>query len=263
MTPGAAPGIPIGIERPDWPVPAQVAAAVTTRLGGVSRGPYAGFNLAAHVGDDPQAVGANRRRLAETLDLPQDPHWLRQCHGTNVVELPRAGAGEPQADGAWTARPGVVCAVLTADCLPVLLCDRRGTRVAAVHAGWRGLAAGVLEAAVAALRASMPPAAGDLLAWLGPAIGPDAFEIGEEVRTQLLAGTPGAHDAVRPTGPGRWHADLYALARARLEGVGVGAVYGGGACTVREASRYYSYRRDGTTGRMATLVWMRGAQALA
>jgi len=238
---------------PDWPAPPVVAAAVSTRRGGVSRGAYAGFNLAGHVDDDAHAVAANRRRLIEALALPRPPVWLRQCHGTRVVRLGGDEPEEPEADAAWTDRPGVVCAVLTADCLPVLLCDRGGTRVAAVHAGWRGLAAGVLEAAVAALGGA------DLLAWLGPAIGPEAFVIGDEVRARLRAGPAAPDGAFRPAGPGRWYADLYALARARLTAAGVTAVYGGGACTVGDAGRFYSYRRDGATGRMASLIWIRAS----
>ncbi len=259
MERGVGAGPPVGILRPDWPAPARVGAAVTTRRGGVSGGPYAEFNLGDHVGDDPRAVSANRVRLIEALGLPEAPRWLHQCHGAGVVRLPQAGAVRLDADAAWTERPGVVCAVLTADCLPVLLCDRRGARVAAVHAGWRGLAAGVLEAAVRSLTRS--PA--ELLAWLGPAIGPESFEIGDEVRERLLAGDPRSHDAFQPAGPGRWRADLCALARARLEAAGVRAVYGGTTGTLRDPRRFYSYRRDGATGRMAALIWIRDPAASA
>lgn len=237
---------------PDWPAPVNVRALTTLRSGGVSRGPYAGLNLADHVGDDPGAVAGNRARLRCAADLPDEPRWLVQVHGTAVVDAATAHAGT-EADAAYTVTPGVVCAVLTADCLPVLLCDRAGTRVAAVHAGWRGLVDGVVEAAVAAV------GGGDLLAWLGPAIGPAAFEVGGEVRARFLDHDPGAAGAFRGTEGGRWLADLYLLARCRLASAGVTGIHGGGRCTYREAGAFYSYRRDGTTGRMASLVWLTGA----
>lgn len=236
---------------PDWLAPENVRARVTTRAGGVSRAPYDSFNLAAHVGDDPQAVAANRARLRAALLLPAEPAWLTQVHGVSVVDATLA-AGQPQADGAFTTAPGVVCAVLTADCLPVLLCDRAGTRVAALHAGWRGLAGGVIEAGIKALGV----AGGELLAWLGPAIGPQAFEVGAEVRATFVAHDPAAGSAFRSKGDGKFLADIYLLARQRLAGLGVTAVYGGGLCTVADRDRFYSYRRDGATGRMASLVWL-------
>lgn len=237
--------------RPQWPAPAAVRAASTTRLGGASRGPYAGFNLAAHVGDEPGAVAANRGLLMRELELPAEPSWLQQVHGPSVV--PARVSGAPmEADASFRMGPGAVCAVLTADCLPVLLCDRDGTRVAAAHAGWRGLAAGVLEAAVDALQ--VPGAR--LLAWLGPAIGPENFEVGDEVRARFVAHDPAAATAFRPSPAGRWLADLYTLARQRLAERGVTEVYGGGLCTFSDRRRFYSYRRDGTTGRMATLIWL-------
>jgi YfiH family protein len=226
-----------------------VRGVSTTRRGGVSTGPYADWNLGDHVGDDPGAVARNRALLRERLALPREPRWLRQVHGCAVAE---GAAGECEADAAVARAPGEVCAVLTADCLPLLLCDRAGTRVGAVHAGWRGLAAGVIEAAVR--RLDVPP--GELLCWLGPAIGPDAFEVGPEVRERFLAGLgPGAADACRPAA-GRWLADLYALARQRLAGLGVTRVWGGDLCTYADPGRFFSYRRDGVTGRMATLVWI-------
>lgn len=236
---------------PEWPAPSRVRAVATTRLGGVSRPPFDTLNLGAHVGDDPQAVAANRARLAAALALPEAPRWLDQVHGSAVAE---AGGvvSRCEADASHTAAPGVVCAVLTADCLPVLLCDRAGTRVAAAHGGWRGLAGGVLEAAVAAM--GVPGQ--DLLAWLGPAIGPGAFEVGGEVREAFLAADPGAEGAFRPSAGGRWLADLYELARRRLARCGVSGVYGGGFCTYRDRERFYSYRRDGRTGRMASLIWL-------
>ena len=241
---------------PDWPAPVRVRAFSSTRTGGASRGPWRSFNLAGHVADDPEAVCRNRARLRHGLDLPEEPRWLPQRHTDQVVEADAeaaeaAAAGEP-ADGMVARAPGLVCAVLTADCVPVLLCDRAGAVVAAVHAGWRGTAAGVVEAGVRATGAS--PAA--LLAWLGPAIGPERYEVGAVVRDAALAGDPGAQDAFRPAGPGRWRADLERLVRRRLARAGVGSVHGGGLCTASDPRRFFSHRRDGTTGRMATLVWI-------
>ena len=238
---------------PDWPVPLHVRSVTTTRTGGVSHGPWRSMNPADHVGDDPQSVLANRAHLAAMLDLPSAPHWLKQVHGTTIADAAMAGEGV-EADGSWTNCADCVCAVLTADCLPVLLSDREGSCVAAVHAGWRGLAAGVIEAAVSKLQ----PVGGDLLAWLGPAIGPQAFAVGEEVRAAFMAQDAGADAAFTRGADGSLHADLYALARQRLAGAGVEAVYGGGECTVTDAARFYSYRRDGDTGRMASLIWLAG-----
>jgi polyphenol oxidase len=242
-----------GIITPDWPAPGNVRACATTRTGGVSHPPYDSFNLAAHVGDDPQAVAANRARLREQMQLPAEPVWLTQVHGVTVVDAAQA-ADQPQADGAYATRPGAVCAVLTADCLPVLLCDRAGTRVAALHAGWRGLAGGILEAGVQAL--NVPGS--ELLAWLGPAIGPQAFEVGPEVRAAFVAHDPTAAAAFRPQTGDRYLADLYRLARQRLVALGVPAVYGGKDCTLTDGARFFSYRRDGRCGRMAALVWLAG-----
>ena len=236
--------------RPDWPVPDRVRACTTSRRGGVSRSPYVSLNLAGHVGDDPGAVAANRQRVIRSLSLPAAPVWMRQVHGTVVVDA--AGAGpEPVADGAYTSRPGVVCAVLTADCLPLLLCTRAADAVAAVHVGWRGLAAGIIGEAAAALGGA------DLLAWLGPAIGPRAYEVGEEVVLALRrAVTDAPPEAFTAAGPGKWYVDLYALATCALARAGVGAVYGGGRCTFADDRQFYSYRRDGVTGRMATMIWL-------
>lgn len=236
---------------PDWPAPANVKALTTTRVGGLSRGPYASFNLGDHVDDDPDVVRRNRARLREALALPAEPAWLKQVHGVNVVDAASAEAGTT-ADGAWTNQSGVVCAVLTADCLPVFLCNRQGTKVALLHAGWRGLAAGVIEAGLQAL--ATPGA--ELLAWLGPAIGPDSYEVGDAVRDAFLTQDAGVAACFRAHGAGQWHADLYALARRRLQARGVNAIHGGYFCTVREPERFYSYRRDGVTGRMASLVWL-------
>ena len=234
---------------PDWPAPPGVRALITTRAGGVSRGAYAGLNLGMGSGDDAGDVARNRASLRQWL--PAEPLWLRQVHGTTVAE---AGNMEdrPEADAAVARRPGAVCAVLTADCLPVLLCDEAGTVVAAVHAGWRGLCAGVIEQTLRAM--DRPPEA--LLAYLGPAIGPAAYEVGAEVREAFIAADPGSEAAFAPGKPGKFYADLYALARRRLAGSGVLMVYGGGYCTYSERERFYSYRRDGVTGRMASLIWI-------
>lgn len=234
---------------PDWPAPASVRALVTTRTGGVSAGAYASLNLATHVGDDPAAVAENRRRLR--AHLPAEPLWLSQVHGTNVARAEDAVEGVA-ADAAFTRRAGRVCAVLTADCLPVLLCNDAGTVVGAAHAGWRGLAGGVVEAAVR--ETNEPPAR--LLAWLGPAIGPQAFEVGAEVRAAFLAHSPEAAAAFAAMENGKWLADLYRLAEQRLHALGVSRVYGGGRCTFLEADCFYSYRREKTTGRMASLIWL-------
>lgn len=242
---------PLGWLIPEWPAPPRVRACTTTRRGGVSEGEYASLNLAAHVGDTPAHVAENRRRLKAVLHLPAEPAWLQQMHGTAVVDASRIEtAGE--ADASYAEQSGTVCAVLTADCLPLLLCDVYGTRVAAVHAGWRGLLDGVIENAVHALRRP----GSELLAWLGPAIGPRVFEVGEEVRQRFVAADPAAMSAFTPSPRGRWLADIYSLARQRLGSVHVTAVYGGHACTVSDAERFYSYRRDGVTGRMASLIWL-------
>ncbi|WP_235898692.1 peptidoglycan editing factor PgeF [Parahaliea maris] len=230
-------------------------AFTTTRRGGHSRGPYASFNLGHHVGDQPDAVSANRLQLQQQLPAGCEVQWLNQVHGTEVTAA--TGHGLPEADASVAAEPGVASAVLTADCLPVLFCDRSGTCVAAAHAGWRGLQAGVLEATVAAL----PAAADDLLAWMGPAIGPSAFEVGPEVREAFLAvladrSSPAAlTTCFRPSSKaGHYLADLYALARLHLKSVGVSAIYGGEHCTFTEAEDFFSYRRDGETGRMASVI---------
>ena len=234
---------------PDWPAPQGVRALVTTRAGGVSRGPYASFNLGAHVGDDAAAVERNRERLRSSL--PAEPAWLQQVHGTEVVDAASAPAFA-RADAAVARTRHVVCAVLTADCVPVLLADRDGQAVAVAHAGWRGLVAGVIEAAVA--RMSVPPA--NVIAWLGPAIGPRAYEVGPEVREAFVRHDAAAGAAFAPHRGDRLLADLFLLARQRLAAAGVPAVYGGGHCTYTEAARFYSYRREPTTGRFASLVWI-------
>jgi YfiH family protein len=240
--------------RPDWPVPASVRAFATTRSGGCSRGVYASLNLGDHVADGRTPVLSNRARLRAELGLPGEPLWLQQVHGIEVVNAATAGM-RPVADAAYAMAPGLVCAVLTADCLPVLLCDRAGTRVAAIHAGWRGLAAGVIEAGVAALLGS-GVAGGDLLAWLGPAIGPQAYEVGAEVRSAVLAADPQAEAVFRAGRPGHWWLDLYAAARIRLARVGVTAVWGGTCCTYSDPQHFFSYRRESRTGRQASLIWL-------
>ncbi len=235
---------------PDWPAPAQIRALTTTRAGGFSAGAFASFNLGDHVGDDVDAVQRNRARLREQFGIPE-PSWLKQVHGTDVVEVSFGEAGHV-ADGGFTEMAGTVCAVLTADCLPVFLCDRAGSQVAVVHAGWRGLCNGVIEAGVLALRTP----ADELLAWLGPAIGPESYEVGDDVRDEFMAVDAEAESAFRARGQGKWLADMYALARQRLNAIGVQSVHGGDRCTFRESDLFYSYRRDGTTGRMASLIWI-------
>jgi YfiH family protein len=241
---------PLKFLMPDWPVPARVRVCTTLRGGGVSVGAFASLNLAEHVGDRAEHVAENRRRLRATLDLPGEPLWLAQVHGTAVARGD-GRAGSP-ADAAVASAPGEVCAVLTADCLPVVLADRDATRVAVAHAGWRGLAAGVLEATLAAL--GLPPSR--LVAWLGPAISQPAFEVGEEVRAAFVARTPCYASAFAGNARGRFQADLLALARITLAQAGVASVHGGSWCTAGDPARFFSYRRDGTTGRMATLAWL-------
>lgn len=237
---------------PDWPAPAGVRAVVTTRCNGVSESPYTSFNLGGRTGDRAEHVAANRRRLRLGLNLPEEPRWLHQVHGVRAVAAEQVTREITVADAVWTARPGVVCAIQTADCLPVFLCDRDARAVALVHAGWRGLVAGVIEAAHTALGVS-----GERLrAWLGPAIGAQAFEVGGEVRRAFVAVDSGHAAAFRSHSQGRWLADLYHLARYRLRCCGIERVYGGGFCTVTETQRFYSYRRDGRTGRMASLIWL-------
>ncbi len=231
----------------DWPAPEWVKTCVTTRHDGCSQGPFKGFNLGTHVGDDPNHVLANRAELTRMLGCRLA--WLEQTHSTDVVEAVPDLAEE--ADASWTSETDVACVIMTADCLPVLFCDRSGTRVAAAHAGWRGLAAGVLENTVNAL--GVP--AQELLVWLGPAIGPEAFEVGPEVR-ELFGSTAAAECFVPSVRPGHYLADIYQLARLRLQAAGVTAIYGGGLCTVSDPIRFFSYRRDSQTGRFASLVWL-------
>jgi len=238
---------------PDWPAPAGIKACVTTRAGGISVAPFDSFNLGDHVDDDPAAVAHNRALL--TSRLHTQPAWLKQVHGIDVVEA--SPAEVLQADASWSQTPGVACTIMTADCLPALFCNRQGTQVAAAHAGWRGLAAGVLEAAVD----SFANAPSDILVWLGPAIGPQAFEVGPEVRDAFIATHPETIEAFVPSvNAGKVMADIYQLARLRLAAHGVTAVYGGGLSTYND-ERFFSYRRGARTGRFASLVWIDPAKS--
>ncbi len=234
---------------PDWPAPQGVRALSTTRAGGVSGAPWQGFNLGDHVGDDPQAVARNRALLRR--ELPAEPLWLKQVHGTRCVDAAQAAPGT-EADASFTRERGVVCAVLVADCLPVLLCDDEATVVGAAHAGWRGLAAGVVEATVGAM--ALPGER--LMAWLGPAIGPRAFEVGGEVRECFLAVDAAAAEAFVAAPGGKWLCDIALLARQRLSSLGIRRIASADSCTVGDSMRSFSYRRDGVTGRMASLVWL-------
>ena len=233
---------------PDWPAPATIHAATTLRSGGVSCGAYAGLNPALHVGDDINNVKQNRQLIKQWLDLPGDPVWLDQVHSNRVVQA-ITHAPLQQADAAYTAESGVVCAVMTADCLPLLVCATDGSEVAAIHAGWRGLLAGVIGNTLTAMKSQ------DVLVWLGPAIGPDCFEVGAEVRDAFVDKSAAFGAAFKAQSNGKWLADIYQLARIDLAMAGIAKTYGGGFCTVTEHERFYSYRRDQQTGRMATLIW--------
>lgn len=235
--------------RADWPAPEGVVAGTTLRAGGRSAGRYASLNLGSHVGDDSRAVARNRELFRDSCKLPAEPRWLRQVHGTAVAS--DTSSTEPEADALSTDLPGVVCAVLTADCLPVVLAARSGPSIAVAHAGWRGLADGILEQTVAAMACD----ACELQAWLGPAISQKAFEVGADVRQRFVEQDAGAAADFRPNARGRWQADLYGLARRRLAGCGVTDVYGGGRCTYGEPLQFFSYRRDGVCGRMATFAF--------
>jgi len=237
--------------QPDWPAPSNVRAASTLRLGGVSTAPFDSLNLALHVGDDPSRVDENRRRVKKTLQLPAEPCWLQQVHGVEVINA--ATYSVPAvADACLATEPAKVCVVMTADCLPVLFCNRDGTRVAAAHAGWRGLAAGVLVNTVQALKC-LPS---ELIAWIGPAIGPAAFEVGDEVRTTFIDSDAVNAACFTRNSRERWMADLYQLACNELARLGVQDIFVEQACTVTDASQFFSYRRDGQTGRMASMIWL-------
>lgn len=242
---------------PDWPAPAHVHAASTTRQGGVSTEPYKSFNLASHVGDEAQYVQQNRQQLREALQLPAEPAWLEQVHGVGVLDAALLeGASPCVADASISTEAGTVCTVMTADCLPVLMCDRAGRGVAAAHAGWRGLAAGVIEATATRLCRQLDCDNEELLVWLGPAIGPQAFEVGNEVRDAFIKIDASAGQAFVANRPGHWLADIYLLARQALLRKGIEAVYGGGHCTYSETETFFSFRREQTTGRMASLIWL-------
>ncbi len=234
--------------RPDWPAPANVHAATTLRTGGVSNGKYASLNPAVHAGDDPVSVAQNRQIIRTLLDLPSEPIWLNQTHSNRAVEAV-VTESQQQADASYTNRSGIVCAVMTADCLPLLVCSADGSEIAAIHAGWRGLLEGVIGNTITALQSR------DLLVWLGPAIGPERFEIGSEVLTAFLTKSLAYKTAFTKHGQDKWLADIYQLARINLSALGIDKVYGGHFCTVTDDKRFYSYRRDKVTGRMATLIW--------
>jgi len=238
--------------QPQWPAPANVKALQTTRVGGVSKGAYASLNLGAHVQDNPIAVAANRQLLSAYL--PSEPVWVNQVHGVDVIDASASGCLE-NADGAYSRKPNVVCVTMTADCLPVLLCDQAGTVVAAAHAGWRGLCDGVIEATVAKMQVPV----NEVLAWLGPAIGPKAFEVGDEVRSQFIAKDAQAEHAFVVYGD-KWLCNMYLIAQQRLQRLGVTQIYGAGInedfCTYTDEARFFSYRRDNVTGRMASIIWL-------
>lgn len=242
---------PPGVIRPDWPAPSRVTALTTTRYRPAPDGARDdGFNLAMHADADPAVVAKNRRHLEAMLGLPGGPVWLEQVHGRDVVRIDGDTRGVPRADAAWTDTPGAVCAVLTADCLPVLLCDRHGREVAAVHGGWRGLQQGIIDRA---LQCFGGPAS-QLMAWLGPAIGADVYEVDDGVRDAFAGWN--VDSAFSATRPGHWMLDLYAVAREQLNRAGVACVYGGDYCTYSQPERFFSYRREKQTGRMASLIWI-------
>lgn len=236
---------------PDWPAPANIKAFTTLRDGGYSKPPYNSLNLALHVEDEPNTVLANRRLLVEQLKLPSMPIWLNQIHSTITVD-----AGNihhiPDADASFTTKPGIVCAVLTADCLPLLVCNKQGTLVSAIHAGWRGLAKGVIEAAISPLTAKPD----DLLVWLGPAMGPQKFEVGADVIDLFIAHDAAAKAAFTQYTATTWLADIYQLAKQRLHKLGIRHIFGGTHCTYTEQDLFFSFRRDAKTGRMANMIWM-------
>jgi polyphenol oxidase len=237
-------------QTPDWPAPSNVKALQTTRLGGLSMAPYHSLNLGDHVGDNPITVAQNRQLLADVL--PGEPVWLNQVHGTRVVDASLSRCLE-NADASYSRHAKVVCVTMTADCLPVLLCDQTGTIVAAVHAGWRSLCDGVLEETIRAMEVPT----NRLMAWMGPAIGPNAFEVGPEVKAQFMAHDAGAKAAFKPSkNADKWLGNLFLIAQQRLNAMGVHRIYGGGQCTYTNGDHYFSFRRDGVTGRMASLIWL-------
>ncbi len=236
---------------PDWPAPKNIRAITTTRNGGFSQTPYDSMNISTYVGDDPEAVQKNRQYLQSTLNIPSQLHWLEQVHGTLAVNAAHI-TETVKADACYSSEKNIICTIQTADCLPVLLCDKTGTTVAAIHAGWRGLADGIIEQAINTMNCP----GNKLIAWLGPAIGPKAFESGDDVRDAFIAHDKQAKTAFTQQTNGLWLADIYELARQRLTNQGVTACYGGNFCTYHDEARFYSFRRDQTTGRMATLIWL-------
>ena len=234
--------------KPDWPVAGNIHAAVTLRSGGLSQGAFSSLNPALHVNDRDETVQGNRKIISDMLNLPAAPVWLEQIHSDKVVKADQL-TQQVQADASYTDRENTVCAVLTADCLPVLLASKDGSRVAAIHAGWRGLLAGIIANTVAALETT------ELIAWLGPAIGPDCFEVGAEVRDLFVNKSSAFATGFKQKQQDKYLADIYQLAKIELTSIGVTQVYGGDFCTVTDNNRFYSYRRDGETGRMATLIW--------
>ncbi|MCG6218148.1 peptidoglycan editing factor PgeF [Vibrio furnissii] len=236
---------------PRWPAPVSVKALSSTRVGGFSLPPYDGLNVGMHVGDDPHRVECNRHWLQQQAGMPSAPIWLNQTHSTVVVEVDAPTAQVLDADGVWTQAPNVVCSAMTADCLPVLIANTQGTKVAAVHAGWRGLSAGIVEQALTQF------ANDDVVVWLGPAIGPQAFEVGDDVLAAFSAHDDHAHLAFKPAHQaGKWWADMNHLTRLRLRQLGIDAVFDNGLCTYQQADQFYSYRRDGVTGRQASFIWI-------
>ena len=237
---------------PNWEAPGNIKAVVTTRLDGVSQGNYSSFNLGFRTGDSKENVSANREQLVNDWGWTYPPQWLHQVHGIEVVHAD-GGHLEYEADASWTRTAGLPCVVLTADCLPVIFCDQKGSTVATAHAGWKGLASGVLEATIRSM--GVPP--GELMAWFGPAISQQYFEVGPEVKEAFVSHLPNAEQAFVPGREDRWMGDLYLLARQRLSAAGVDRIFGGGFCTYADSDRWFSYRRDGgQSGRMATVVWI-------
>lgn len=242
---------------PNWPAPANVKALQTTRNGGISPAPYNSLNLGEHVKDNPLHVAQNRQLLSQFV--PSEPVWLNQVHGVGVIDAANTSCA-PSADASYAMRKNVVCVTMTADCLPILLCDQAGTAVASIHAGWRSLCDGVIEATVK----QMPVGSSQLMAWLGPAIGPNAFEVGGEVRAQFMAKDAKAEFAFKKHGDNqeqdKWLANIYKIATQRLNSLGIAQVYGSGQdehwCTFTDKEKFFSFRRDGATGRMATLIWL-------
>ncbi|HGJ5876579.1 MAG TPA: purine nucleoside phosphorylase YfiH [Arsenophonus sp.] len=238
---------------PDWPQPETVIACSTTRIGGGSLSPYDSFNLGLHVGDDPRLVKQNRHKLVNMAQLPTPPCWLNQVHGTRIIDLGKQNNGNTPADSAYSCQRGQVCVVMTADCLPVLLCNQQGTEIAAIHAGWRGLCDGILEKAIKQFKSPIS----SIMAWLGPAIGAKKFEVGSEVRAAFIERDVNLAQGFKGQNNGKYLADIYLLARLKLTAVGIKDIYGGTYCTVNEPTRFFSHRRDGVTGRMASLIWLK------